>query len=347
MTATFASLESSLAAGGPAAALQDLADRLRAEKKYHEMFEALKMKVRHGLGLPVLPVETNSDDLPDATRTKLEDGLVDACRQVGELLLADGKVREGWMYLRPVGDKAAAARLIAKIEPDEDNTEELIEVLLHEGVDTGRGYQLLLDRNGTCNSITTYDQILHQRPKKDRQAASSALLKRLYDDLVANVRGDIVRQEGTQPNEKTLQALVADRDWLFHDGAYHTDTTHLASVVRLSRVLEDPAELSKALDLTHYGRHLSAQLQYQGDEPFADQYPSHALYYQWRWARTWRKRWRTSRTRPGCLIRNTTARRPSKRIWSCSAAWAALRSARRGPHANAGQHALGRLMRRC
>src|SRR5437868_5757033 len=224
MTATIPALESSFAAGGAAAALDQLAARMREEKKYHELFEALKMKVRHSLGLPLLPVESNSDELPEATRDKLEDGLVDACRQVGELLLRDGKVREGWMYLRPVGDKSAAAKLISAIQPDEDNTEELIEVLLHEGVDTGRGFSLLLERNGTCNSITTFDQLMHQRTRKERQAAASALLNRLYSDLIGNVKADIVRQEVQQPKETTLQGLVADRDWLFADGAYHIDT---------------------------------------------------------------------------------------------------------------------------
>jgi hypothetical protein len=280
MTDTFSSLEASLAASGAAAALDQLAARLREEKKYHELFEALKMKVRHSLGLPLLPIESNSDELPEATRDKLEDGLVDACRQVGELLLKEGKVREGWMYLRPVGDKAAAADLIAAIPSDDDNAEELIEVLLHEGVDTGRGFALLLERNGTCNSITTFDQLMHQRTRKERQAAASALLNRLYTDLIGNVKADIARQSGEQPQETTLRALVADRDWLFADGQYHIDTTHLASVVRMARVLDDPAQLRMALDLTHYGRHLTQQLQYQGDEPFADQYPSNALYYQ-------------------------------------------------------------------
>jgi hypothetical protein len=280
MSDTFSALESSLAAGGAAAALDQLALQLREEKKYHELFEALKLKVRHSLGLPLLPIESNSDELPEATRNKLEEGLVDACRQVGELLLKEGKVREGWMYLRPVGDKAAAASLINQIEPNEDNTDELIEVLLHEGVDTGRGFALLLERNGTCNSITTFDQLMHQRTRKERQAAAACLLNRLYTDLIHNVKADIARQAGEQPKETTLKGLVADRDWLFQDGNYHIDTTHLASVVRMSRVLEDPEQLRKALDLTHYGRHLSQQLQYQGDEPFADQYPSNALYYQ-------------------------------------------------------------------
>ena len=74
--------------------------------------------------------------------------------------------------------------------------------------------------------------------------------------------------------------MVADRDWLFAEGSYHIDTTHLASAVRFARMLEDEQQLRLALDLTEYGRRLSSQFQYEGEEPFPDHYPSHALYLQ-------------------------------------------------------------------
>jgi hypothetical protein len=45
-------------------------------------------------------------------------------------------------------------------------------------------------------------------------------------------------------------------------------------------VLSDPDDLRLALDLTEYGRRLSQQFQYQGDEPFAEAYPANALYFQ-------------------------------------------------------------------
>jgi hypothetical protein len=97
---------------------------------------------------------------------------------------------------------------------------------------------------------------------------------------VASVKHDIARQEGSEPKEQTLRDLVLDRDWLFQDNAYHLDTTHLAATVRIARVLEGPADLRRALDLTEYGRRLSEQFQYQGDEPFAEMYPAHAYYFQ-------------------------------------------------------------------
>jgi hypothetical protein len=285
MSLDFAALELEFHRAGAVAMLAATAEQLKLEKKYHELFEALKMQVRHRLGLPLLSGESSSDDLPEATRMQLEEGLIDACRQVGELLLRAGRVREGWMYFRPVGDKTRVAELIANITPDEDNAEELIEVLLHESVDTARGFQLLLDINGTCNAITTFDQVIAGRPKKERQAAASALLRRVHSELVSNVMADIARQEGVTPAsvapaEPALAALIADRDWLFAEGAYHIDTTHLAAVVRMARVLEDPRELQLAFDLTEYGRRLSPQLQYEGDEPFLEQYPANALFFQ-------------------------------------------------------------------
>src|SRR5690606_28774314 len=104
-------------------------------------------------------------------------------------------------------------------------------------------------------------------------------LNHLYRELVANVRADIARQEGSEPKETTLAELIADRDWLFGEMSYHTDTTHLAAVVRFARVLEDRELIAKAYDLTEYGRRLSQQFQFPGEPPFRELYPSHALFF--------------------------------------------------------------------
>ncbi|QDU26025.1 hypothetical protein ETAA8_10970 [Anatilimnocola aggregata] len=272
-------LQSSLAQGGAAAVLVQAAEQLRKEKRHHELFEALKMQLRLRLGLPLQSSE-GSDGLSEPLRKELEDGLIAACREVGTLLIKEGKVREGYMYLRPVGELAEARALLEQVVPDEDNTEELIEVLLHEGVDIGRGFQLMIDQYGTCSSITQYEQSVARRPRHEQQPAARKLLQKVHSDLVGSVKHDIARQEGGTPPENTLLELIRDREWLFFENAYHIDTTHLAATVRNARVLTDPTDLRMALDLTEYGRRLSQQFQYQGDEPFADQYPSNALYFQ-------------------------------------------------------------------
>jgi len=279
MTTEFDQLRTELDDGGVNAVLKRLADQLREKKQYHELFEALKMEARHRIGLPLLYTDSG-DELQNDVREKLEDGLIEACREVGMMLLRDGRIREGWMYLRPVGDKKAAAEVLATIEPDEDNTDEIVEVALSEGVDTKLGYQLVLDNYGTCNAITTFESQIVGRGKAEQQAAAELLVQHVYEELMATVKADIAQQEGNEPPEETFRELVADREWLFLDNSYHIDTTHLASTVRFSRVLDDEKHLRMALDLTEYGRRLNSQFQYQGEEPFADMYPSHALYLQ-------------------------------------------------------------------
>lgn len=265
------------ASGGVATVLDQLIEQLRAQKQYHELFEALKMRVRHRLGLPLTYSET-ADNLDEARRNQLEEGLISACREAGTSLLKLGKIREGWMYLRPVGDKPAVAQELARIEADQDNTDELVEVCLHEGVDVRRGFQLVLDHYGTCNAITTYESAVSRHNRPDQQAAAELLVRHVHQELMKSVVADISRQEGTEPRETTLRALLADRDWLFGEYSYHIDTTHLASTVRCSRIIENKDVLELALDLTEYGRRLAKQFQYKGEEPFLDIYPSNALF---------------------------------------------------------------------
>jgi hypothetical protein len=266
------------AQGGVDALFASLTAALRQEKKYHELFDALLMRARQKLGLPVA-MSTSLDEVPEPARTTLEEAYLSACREVGTLLLAEGKLREAWMYLRPVGDKQLIAAALAGIAPNEENLQDLIEIALHEGVAPALGYQLVLQHYGTCNAITTFESLLLSRSRAEQQAAATLLLRTVHAELLANLRTDIARQEGRDPVEKTLAALVADRDWLFSDHNYHIDTTHLASTVRFARLLEEPAALELAWDLTAYGRRLSKQFQYAGDEPFGDVYPSHGLFF--------------------------------------------------------------------
>ena len=261
-----------------ATAVARMVQHFREQRRPIELFEALKMQVRDRLGLPLIAPEDEPRLAEDVDR-QIESGLLDACREVGEMMFSLGRVREGWMYLRPTGDVARAAELLRDIEPNEENIDELIQVLLHEGVDVGRGYQLLIDRNGTCNSITAYEQQIAMRGKRDRQAAATRLLDHFYGELCEAVRGDISRHEAPAGPDETLGQMLQKRSWLVTDGGYHLDTTHLSSVIRLARVLDDQPSLQKAWELTQYGRRLNHQFQYPGDEPFVDFYPSHSAYF--------------------------------------------------------------------
>jgi hypothetical protein len=295
----FEQLEQQSTSGGVDAVLKHLISSLQENKKHHELFEALKMQARHLAGLPLLYGETD-DNLDSQQRTLLEDGLLDACRQVGTGLLEDGRVSEGWMYMRAVGDMAAARELINKIEIQDDNIDEMVEVLLQEGVDPARGFSVMLQNFGTCNAITTYESVMPQKGKADQRAVAQLLLRHVHQELFTNVKADVsTRQDSVlqtldtnqggkisadelkpEPTGTTLAELIDGQEGMFGEHSYHIDTTHLASTTRISRILEDEESLRLALDLTQYGKELHEQFQYEGEEPFTEIYRHHAFYYQ-------------------------------------------------------------------
>ena len=276
----FDELESTLTCGGVEPALEQLAEHFRTERRYHELFDTRLMQSRHRLGLPIV-LTTPLDELPEPERSQLEESYLESCREVGRLLLDEGKVREAWVYLRPTGETSNVAEAIQKIEPTDENLSDLIGVALHEGVAPAYGYRLILSHYGTCNAITTFDAELGRFRRQDQQAAAELLLRQMHADLKENVRAHIKQQEGAEPAEEvTLDKLVAGREWLFEGGNYHLDTTHLNSAVRIARILEDQGSMHLAWELTEYGRRLDQQYQFAGEEPFADVYPSNGLFYR-------------------------------------------------------------------
>ena len=258
--------------------LNQMVEHFRESRSPMELFEALKMRIRNQLGLPLVTNE-NEPSRPEDVERQLEVGLLDACREAGTMLMEDGKVGEGWMYLRPTGDTRLAKNLISQLEITEENYDEMIQVLLHEGIDVARGYQAVIDQQGTCNSITLFEQALANRGKEDQQAAACCLLNHLHSELTELVRDDIARREAPAGEDESLADMIEKRRWILTDGGYHLDTTHLSSTVRIATVLEDPDSLRKAWDLTQYGRRLHHQFQYPGDEPFVDFYPAYTAFY--------------------------------------------------------------------
>jgi tetratricopeptide (TPR) repeat protein len=252
---------------------------LKGQQRYHELFEIRKMQLRRRLGLPLV-FHDAGDGLDEPTGRQLEDGLIAACREVGMLLLDAGRIHEGWTYLRPVGDKATVAKRLAEIDVSDENVDQLIAVAFDEAVDVARGYSLVLSKYGTCNSITALEGRIQQLSVPDRQKAVGLLVRHVHQELKANLMADIADREGREPADASLHGLIADRDWLFGEYSYHLDTTHLAATVRFARFLADEPALRLAIDLTDYGRRLNQQFQYAGEEPFAENYPSHALFFQ-------------------------------------------------------------------
>lgn len=259
-----------------------VAKRLAEEGKYHELFDVRLMQGRRRLGLP-LDRRGSLDELPEPLRTQTEAAYLDACREVGALLLEAGRFREAWMYFRPTGDRGPVAEALARAMPSDENIEELIQVALHEGVSAKRGFAWMLGHYGTCNSITTLEGLAGALSLADQQQCAATLVRHLYKELTANMRAHIERQEENPPaadelERQSLTELMADRPWLFANESYHIDTSHLSSTVRFARLLTDPAAVRLALELAEYGRRLARPLQFPGEEPFVDVFPSHRLF---------------------------------------------------------------------
>jgi hypothetical protein len=277
----FDRLSHRLAAAGPKGMLAELAEYLRLEGRYHELFEARKLMVRQQLSLPWLP-GAEDDRLPEPTRQALEDGLIAACQEVGLLLLRSGSVREGWHYLRVVGDRALVQHELASLEPTDANVDEFLELWVHEGLDFTRGFHRMLRHYGTCNSITTFESAMYGRSRQDRATGAGLIVEHVYNELRDNVQSHIQRRDGptAASDNASLPDLWSGRAWLFADGTYHVDTTHLASVVRFARELDDPRLVRLGLELAQYGAQLDPSLQYPGDAPFEQLYPATCRYLE-------------------------------------------------------------------
>lgn len=273
------SIERSLEQGGPDATLALVGEQLLEQQKYHELFEVRKMQTRHAHGLPLVPFPEDPEPSREV-RDALDDAFLDVCREVGKLFLQAGKIQEGWMYYRPIGATKEVRDLLARIDVNEENSDQLVGVLLSEGVDPIRGFEIVLERYGTCNAITTFEGELPRRSPTVQRAATRLLVQHLYQELLSNLRHDLTRRGLKEPAEPTVGTIVKKFPELFEEHAYHIDTTHLASVVRFAKVLNEAADLRMVIELCEYGLGLSEQYQFPGDEPFPNTFEDHRRFCQ-------------------------------------------------------------------
>ena len=263
---SFDELEQVIRDRGAEAAFDLLIQRARDERNFREVFAGRVMQARHRAGLPLIETEGGAN-LP-------ADVLYDAARETGALFLAAGDIPGAWPYFRAIGDTAPVAAAIETAGPGE-HLDAVIEIAYREGVHPRRGFELILEHRGICNAITWFGAL----PQGDaRMACLQLLVRALYDELAASLRAHIARVEGAAPEAASIAGLIAGRDWLFADNNYHTDTTHIASILRFAPELEDQPTMRLALEIADYGTHLAPMYQYQGEPPFDNPYSDHAIY---------------------------------------------------------------------
>jgi hypothetical protein len=269
---------------GPRAALDRLAGDLEAAGDYRALLDALLLRARHDLGLPLVTPGSLAE-VPEPARSRYEERYVEAIRLVGSKYLAAGEIPTAWAYYRVIGESEPIARAIADYRPDAgrdggdgERVGAIIEVAFNHGVNPRRGFELILEHYGTCSAITAFEG-LPPHDEAVRVACAERLIRHLHRELAANLRSDIAnRGQLLPPAGATIDETIAGRDWLFAEDSYHIDFSHLASVVRMSILAGDPEAIALAADLTEYGRRLSPRLQYEGVPPFERTFDDHGVY---------------------------------------------------------------------
>ncbi len=284
----FSSFDIALEQSGTGVSLEFLREYFLKQQDYHKLFEILKMQVREELELPVVFDPEKEKELPEEVKRKLEDGMIAACRDVGQHLFRVGRPEEGWMYLQPVGDRALTKRLLHEVPVNEQTRDAIVEIGLGQGVDPAYGFRLMLEEHGVCNAITTID-VKTGHGELDQQSLKEVcvvLLEYFYQDITDKVLVDVAQREGQNIGQGSAETPVSlgellDRHpWIVTETGHHADATHLSSVVRLSRNVSQSQHLEMARDLTRYGSRLPEDFQYPGDAPFESTFADHLVWFK-------------------------------------------------------------------
>jgi hypothetical protein len=275
----FDALERPLGRRGPREAIEQLIDHMEEAGDYRLLLNALLLRARHELGLPLIQVGGLSS-LAEPVRTQFEERYVEAIRRVGSKFLAAGEIPTAWAYFRAIAEPEPVRAVLEVYRPDDDAERlgHVIDVAFNQGANPRRGFELILDHYGICSAITALEQV----PPGDlaiQIACIERLIGRLHAQLVSSLRADLAQRGHPAPAEAaSIAELIAGRDWLFADEAYHNDISHLSTTVRYSILVSDPATLALAVDLTEYGRRLASRLQYEGMPPFERTFDDHRVF---------------------------------------------------------------------
>jgi hypothetical protein len=279
--AIFDVIARSLQSDGPAAALDRLVTELDEAKNYRALLDALLLRARHDLGLPLIHVGSLTE-ISEPARTQYENRYVEAIRSVGTKFLESGDLIAAWPYFRAIGETDPIAKAIDDYQSEEGLDEKLgqvIEIAFNQGANLRRGWELILNNYGTCSAITAFEQI----PPQDhatRTACADTLVRHMHRQLLATLKAEVVAHGDPEPVDgATLESICEAHPWIFEDEAYHIDVSHLSASVRTAVGLSDQETIALAADLCAYGRRLSDRLQFEGDPPFERTFEDHGAYF--------------------------------------------------------------------
>jgi hypothetical protein len=277
----FSWIDEALQHGDAGAAFEQLAERFRRDKEYRSFLDVRLMQARFELGLPLVST-SRIGDMPKARQEAYQHAYVRAAREVGELMLADGNIPQAWPYFRAIGDTGPIVQALETFEASVPSTPEshealgaIIQIAFHEGMHPRKGFELILEHYGVCRAITMFGGY---PDREGRQDSLRLLVRSLHEQLVDNLTGAIAEVEGARPESRSVTALIEGREWLFANNAQHTDSSHIAPVLKFSAELHDPETLRQAVEIADYARHLGPLFQFADEPPFENTYTDHGVY---------------------------------------------------------------------
>jgi hypothetical protein len=273
----FGTLEQLLESENPSTSFDLLISQFRAAQDYRSLFEALLMRKRLELGLPLF-LKDDLSAVPAEARDVYGQAVTEAAREVGELFLSNGEIAQAWPYLRATGDSARVADAIEKVEAgDSDGVNRIIEIAFQEGVHPAKGLELIVAKYGICQAISAFEVTAVQ---KDREKCLTVLARNLHNEVVERLGSAIEQEEGSRPVSTSIPELIDGRDWLFGEYSTYVDTSHLVSLLHYCREVSDASVLRIFHDLCEYGKRLSSQVRVQCQPPFEDVYIDFDHYVQ-------------------------------------------------------------------
>jgi len=290
-------LTTTLEANGIDAMFQKLENSLRHSRRWHSLFDAHLLRARTTLGLPLVGPVTDADK---ATKKKLDEETIAACREVGWQLLDEGQIASGWMYLRAavetheVVDKLSqmASQLLEQEENVNDDDEyqplqEIIQLALWENLDPALGIRVMLAVQGTCNAVTAYEQSVAGLPPAQQEPVAKIMVEHVHEEVFENLARDLTERALVSTNQVdeiknrkgTLIDLLETVGDLLDEDSIHVDASHLQAVLRFARICTDSADIQLAHALACYACRLPNEFRYPGDTPFTDFGESSRLFY--------------------------------------------------------------------
>ena len=181
---TYDRLRKTLASQGPTPAIEQLCADLRELGDFNALFYALLMKKRVELGVSPFPTGAASE-LPPETHAAYEQTIREAGRLVGGEFLKQNDLRKAWFYFNMLGEADPVREYIEQYEPtDADDIQPVVEVGLYHGVHPAKGFDLVVERYGICNAITTYSGQDFSRFPAAKQHCIRSLVRSLYAQLL-------------------------------------------------------------------------------------------------------------------------------------------------------------------